>query len=112
MCDCVVCITGILLVNDMKALRSIIGNRFGLQNVNDINNQQEISSLNKNEVNLKQPILKSREMEENDSKQRVIKYKFSYKRKRNVKTKQQFPLKPIRLGLMLRPDLLNPKLES
>ena len=42
-------------------------------------------------MNLKQPILKSREMEENDSKQKVIKYKFSYKRKRNVKTKQQFP---------------------
>ena len=104
MCDCVVCITGILLLNDMKALRSAIGNHFGLQNVND---------LTKTEVNLKQPVIKSCEMEKNNSKQRLIKYKFSYKKQKgNVKTKQQLPLKPIRLGLMLRPDLLNPKFES
>ncbi len=81
MCDCVVCIAGILLLTDMKAWGNFEILGFGLQVVRN----------EKPEVKTKPPEMKHR-------------------KKRKSKAKEH-SIQPIRLGLMLRPELLNPKLE-
>ena len=85
MCDCIICIAGIILLTDMKAWRNFEILGFGLQDV------------------------KSNEPDVQTKPTEIKPWRKAGIRRKNKTKEHSIP--PIRLGLMLKPELLNPKLE-